>query len=480
MLKEYEKLVVNIHKLVDISLTIAAYAGAYVFKKYLLPFPYGGLIDTPNYQVIGLLIVINWYISFHLFDVYGSYRNRTFDAVFWTMMRAVLTGMLFLGCCMYVFKITDVSRILMGAFLVLDILFLTISKGIAYGTVAWVRRRGYNFRNILLIGSREGAENVIEVIGSRLGSGYRVLGNLDTDPAEIGKRVKDNIQTIDSVASMENVLRSRVVDQIIFCPPLNRIKDINGCLLLAEEMGIPARIFPEWQIRTSGYEPKIASFKFDTFLEFQTLILTSVTHDHRGLLLKEAMDRLLVFLALAAFSPLFLIMPVAIKMISKGPAFFKQKRLGRNGRIFTMYKFRTMVADAEAEKKALKNRNESDGPVFKMKDDPRVIPYIGPLLRKRGLDELPQLINVLKGEMSLVGPRPPIPDEVDHYDVWQRRRLSMKPGITCLWQVTDHRNDISFDDWIKLDLAYIDNWSLWLDFKILLKSLWVLLAATGR
>ena len=145
-----------------------------------------------------------------------------------------------------------------------------------------------------------------------------------------------------------------------------------------------------------------------------------------------------------------------------------------------LYKFRTMRADAEARRDELQALNESDGPAFKIKNDPRIIPFVGTFLRKTSLDELPQLINVLRGEMTLVGPRPPIPAEVEEYDVWQRRRLSMKPGLTCIWQSTSNRNEVGFEDWMKMDLSYIDNWSLRLDLRILLKTAAVVLTGAGR
>lgn len=151
-----------------------------------------------------------------------------------------------------------------------------------------------------------------------------------------------------------------------------------------------------------------------------------------------------------------------------------------NDRKFMLLKFRTMVADADKKRQELEGLNESDGPVFKIRNDPRIIPVIGHVLRKTCLDELPQLINIVRGEMSVVGPRPPIPSEVVQYKPWQRRRLSMKPGLTCIWQTSPNRNDISFNDWMKLDLEYIDNWSLWLDFKLLLKTVKVVLLGYGR
>jgi exopolysaccharide biosynthesis polyprenyl glycosylphosphotransferase len=180
---------------------------------------------------------------------------------------------------------------------------------------------------------------------------------------------------------------------------------------------------------------------------------------------------------LVLLSPLFLIIAALIKLTSSGPIFFKQVRCGLGGRKFAFYKFRSMIVDAEERKKGLEPLNEMSGPVFKIKDDPRITP-VGRIIRKLSLDELPQLYNVLKGEMSLVGPRPPIPEEVQKYERWQRRRLSMRPGLTCLWQVNG-RNEVDFEQWMKLDLEYIDNWSLGLDFKIMLRTIPVVLTGHG-
>ncbi len=195
-------------------------------------------------------------------------------------------------------------------------------------------------------------------------------------------------------------------------------------------------------------------------------------------MVKSILDRVLAAVGLLVLSPLFLLVGILIKISSPGPVLFRQARYGLNGRIFTLFKFRTMVVDAEKMREDLKAANEMDGPVFKIKEDPRVT-GIGRLLRKTSFDELPQLINVLRGEMSLVGPRPPIPSEVKEYDHWQRRRLSMKPGLTCIWQVSG-RNDVSFEEWMRMDLAYIDRWSLLLDVKLLLKTLPAVLLGTGR
>jgi lipopolysaccharide/colanic/teichoic acid biosynthesis glycosyltransferase len=197
-------------------------------------------------------------------------------------------------------------------------------------------------------------------------------------------------------------------------------------------------------------------------------------------MIKSLLDYVVAGIGLIILMPVFLIIAAAIKISSRGSVFYKQVRSGLNGRTFTFYKFRTMLADAEEKRKELADLNESDGPVFKIRNDPRIIFFVGHFLRRTSLDELPQLINILRGEMSLVGPRPPIPAEVAQYKPWQRRRLSMKPGLTCIWQTTPNRNDISFSDWMKLDLEYVDNWSLWLDFKLLLKTVKVVLLGNGR
>jgi len=271
-----------------------------------------------------------------------------------------------------------------------------------------------------------------------------------------------------------------VVDELIFAMPLRKIENAGHYISSAEEMGVSVRIVPDWQINALMYRPGIAGVRFEDFLGVPTMALHTTPPNQGALLIKSAFDYFFAFTSLILLLPFILIIIAAIKLFSKGPVLFRQERSGVNGRVFNVYKFRTMFADAEARREGLRDLNESDGPVFKIRKDPRVIPYIGTFLRKTGLDELPQLLNVLKGEMSVVGPRPPIPDEVDEYDRWQMRRLSMKPGLTCLWQVSPKRNDLSFDQWMKKDLEYIDNWSLWLDLKIILMTMKAVLGMQGR
>jgi len=231
---------------------------------------------------------------------------------------------------------------------------------------------------------------------------------------------------------------------------------------VAEEMGITVCLLSD------VYFHPISKATSTTFLDFPAVVYSSAPDDRIHLSMKKVIDWFGAMAGVALSLPLAITAAAAIKLEDGGPVFFRQTRSGRNGKPFTMLKFRTMVPKADQLKESLTGKNEMSGPVFKIRNDPRVT-KVGAFLRKTSIDELPQLINVLKGDMSLVGPRPPLPDEVARYDRWQRRKLSVKPGLTCLWQING-RNKIDFEDWMKLDLEYIDNWSLWLDTKILMKT----------
>jgi exopolysaccharide biosynthesis polyprenyl glycosylphosphotransferase len=204
---------------------------------------------------------------------------------------------------------------------------------------------------------------------------------------------------------------------------------------------------------------------------------SSVPEQSVAVRLKGILDRIGSFFGILLISPILAVVSLLIKLDSKGPVLFKQTRTGKNGRVFELWKFRTMIVEAENQKKELEKFNEMSGPVFKIANDPRVT-GIGRILRKYSIDELPQLFNVLRGDMSLVGPRPPLPSESAQFEPWQYRKLSVKPGLTCLWQ-TNGRNNIDFDEWMKLDLKYIDNWSLWEDAKIIARTIPTVLKGTG-
>lgn len=471
---------VQAHKALDICLTAAAFIASYFIKRLALPAAYRGLTIVPNYYAVLLLIIIIWYLVFAWFDLYASYRRRSFISIFWDTVKAVSIGMLFLALSLYVLKITDVSRILMGMFYLLNIFLLTLSKGTVYRILQHYRKKGFNFRNVLIVGSRERAKDVINIIGDQLGAGFKVVGCLEVDSADIGNTVKNGCKVIDTIDRLEEILTEQVVDELIFAMPLKEIENVNKYIVLAEDMGVSTRIIPDWQLYRLMYKPGVAAISFEEFLGIPTMALHTTSPNKGELLIKSAFDYTFAAVAMVLSLPLFIIIAVAIKLSSRGPVFYRQERCCLHGRRFMVHKFRTMVADAEARRGEMDHMNETDGPVFKIRKDPRIIPYIGTILRKSSLDELPQLINILKSEMSLVGPRPPIPSEVEQYDIWQRRRLSMKPSLTCLWQIAPNRNDITFEEWMRMDLKYIDNWSLGLDFKIIFSTGLVMLTGAGR
>jgi exopolysaccharide biosynthesis polyprenyl glycosylphosphotransferase len=258
---------------------------------------------------------------------------------------------------------------------------------------------------------------------------------------------------------------------VISLPVKSHYDKINTIINLCEQQGIIIRLLSDL------FDLKIAKSYVDSLDGIPLITLHAVPLGQLPLLVKRTLDIMISSIALLLLLPLLLAFSILIKLDSKGPVFFIQERMGLNKRKFKLLKFRTMINNAELLQEQLRNFNEVSGPVFKIKNDPRLT-RVGRWLRKTSVDELPQLINVLKGDMSLVGPRPPIPREVEQYQLKDRRRLSMKPGITCLWQVNG-RSNVSFERWMELDKEYIDNWSLWLDFKILAKTIPAVIRGSG-
>uniref|UniRef100_UPI00145CE02C sugar transferase n=1 Tax=Candidatus Roseilinea sp. NK_OTU-006 TaxID=2704250 RepID=UPI00145CE02C len=300
--------------------------------------------------------------------------------------------------------------------------------------------------------------------------GFRIDGIIDDSGREALQVL--GIPVVGRLSDLLPRLEKHPVDEVVFVPSAVSLTDLTPLLESCEEMGVRTRL------SLNFFRHTIARPVLDDFEGFPVVTYSPTREMSFALLFKYVFDRVAAAAALVLLSPVFLLAALAVKLTSQSwsdPIFYSQIRCGLNGRPFRLWKFRSMVVDADKMLDKLRAHNEMQGPVFKMKSDPRITP-VGRFLRKTSIDELPQLWNVLRGDMSLVGPRPPIPAEVEKYDRWQRRRLSMRPGITCLWQVSG-RNQIGFDEWMRLDLEYIDNWSLWLDFKILLRTIYVV--ATG-
>lgn len=467
----------NAYFLIDIILTGLAFFLAYQIKMYL-PGAYSGLSQTFHYPSVLLLLLLISGPCYHVFLLYQPGRHLDLLRIFASIVKATLAALVLTLLILYLFHMADISRLFIAMSAGLNILFLFSVRA----TRSYMHHHGLvqsrHRKEILIIGSRERAKDLIHSLQSARQYDYKILGCLEVDESCHGQEVAVGVNVIGFVKDFRTILLNMAVDEILFAMPLKKIENAAELISDAEKLGINVRILPDWQIHQMMYKPEVASVYVEDFIGLPTLALTSVPRRIYELTFKEIFDRSSALLGLIVLAPLFAVISMIIKLTSSGPVFFKQNRSGLNGRIFAVYKFRSMVSNAEELRSELEDLNEEDGPAFKIAKDPRVT-WIGRLLRKTSLDELPQLINVLKGEMSLVGPRPPIPSEVEQYDIWQRRRLSMKPGITCIWQVSG-RNSVAFEQWMRMDLEYIDKWTLWLDFKLLLLTVPAVLFGSGR
>ncbi len=462
----------------DLFLMVCAFLFASAVK-----YEAGSLTFVPQFpsafhQLVLALLLLASAVTYQMFRLYEPDRQLERLRTTISIVKAVVSSVAGVLLLLYLVHSGDVSRILIAFYVLINTTLLLSYRYVRLVLHRRSVRNGLNTHEVLVIGSRERAKDLIRYLKSMSHLGYRIMGCLEVDDSTYEQEVAEGVHVIGSMADFKSFLLHFTVDEIVFAMPLNKIENVMDYIAFAEELGINIRILPDWQIHKLKYQPSVASFSIGDFVGMPMVSLSSGPQRVFELTVKEVVDRVAAFCGLILLSPLFLLLAAIIKLTSSGPVFFRQERSGLNGRIFGLYKFRSMVSNAEELRKDLDELNEQEGPVFKIANDPRVT-WIGKLLRKTSLDELPQLINVVKGEMSLVGPRPPLPAEVVQYDPWQRRRLSMKPGITCIWQVSG-RNEIGFEQWMRMDLEYIDKWSLLLDVKLLLKTVPAVVFGTGH
>ncbi|MBU0983054.1 MAG: sugar transferase, partial [candidate division Zixibacteria bacterium] len=322
----------------------------------------------------------------------------------------------------------------------------------------------------LIVGTGANARKVADMVLDSPELRTRLIGFLDY--RKLGFWRYRDIPLVGHPRSMRDIVANGQVDALFLAPEPDDLTKSREIFNTAEKMGVSVFVMPNL------YYPRLSRIRPSYINEMPTLLYRSDPENQLSLFIKKIVDRVGALVGLVLAAPIILLTALTIKLDSRGPVLFKQTRTGLNGRPFTLYKFRTMCTDAEQKKSHLTDRNEMSGPVFKIKNDPRIT-RIGQLLRKYSIDELPQFLNVLKGDMSLVGPRPPLPQEVSRFEPWQHRKLAVRPGLTCLWQVNG-RNAVDFEQWMRLDLEYIDNWSLWLDIKILFKTIPAVLKGSGQ
>ncbi len=474
MLKERARFVAYWVWTADLVLTAAAFLLAWWVRSHvghrLLP----SLFPTELYPLsryLGLLplVLAIWTALLVTREAYTSRRTVALYREVWQVLQVVALGTLILAASGWLLRLEFVSRPFLFLFAGLDVLFLVAGKLAVRLLARQVRRRGYNYRTLLLVGINPRAEEVAQIIQAHPHWGLKVLGFVAPNGSH--PETAGGLPVLGTADDLPRILQEQVVDEVIFVLSRRQLEEFEESFLLCAELGIRARValsFPHMKARVL----------LDDLEGIPLLTFTNSPLAPFPMFVKQLVDLLVATIGLALAALPMLAMALAIKLGSRGPVLFRQERCGLNGRRFTLYKFRTMYEDAERRRAEVAHLNEVHGPAFKARRDPRVT-TVGRVLRRLSLDELPQLINVLKGDMSLVGPRPPLPDEVAQYERWQRRRLSMKPGLTGLWQVSGRAGLDDFNRWIALDLAYIDQWSLWLDVKILLKTVPAVLSTQG-
>lgn len=430
-----------------------------------------GLLDeaaSVRLLILGLVACVAWPLSFEQLQLYVSQRRRSPWEILARLFLAGLIASLMLAATAFTLDapVAPAFPFLcgLGQLAVLGVLRLVI-----FTSLRVLRRRGHNCRNLLIIGSGPRAARVWHVVERHPEWGLRVVGFVDDSEGQIAQHVPANL--VRKMAETASILQELIVDEVIVACPRSMLAEIDSVVAVCGAAGVPVTLLMDL------FEADLLPRQVTRFESLSALSFAPVHHNTFSLQVKRVIDVIGASLALVAAAPAIGIAALAIRCTSPGPLFFRQKRCGLNGRTFDMLKLRTMYVDAEERKQELVHLNEMDGPVFKIKNDPRITP-VGCFLRRFSLDELPQFWNVLLGDMSLVGPRPPVPSEVNQYDIADRRRLSMRPGITCLWQVNG-RNAIGFADWVKLDLQYIDTWSLSNDLRLLMKTLPAVIRGSG-
>ena len=420
----------------------------------------------------GLLVV--WHLAFSVFGIYASRRlARQWDEVA-DLIKATAVCAATIALASLLFRITMVSRLFPVYFWIAAAATTAISRTVLRQVLKRIRLHGRNLRDILIVGTNSRAIEFAKKIASTPELGYRVIGFVDEDWPGLKEFQEQGYPLVCSVDGLKAFLRDNVVDEVAVALPLrSQHTQASQVAAVCEEQGIMLRF------QSNLFDLKLARLRTEEFGDEHSLAhYTGGMHEGWPVLVKRGIDFAVSLLAIVVLTPVFLLTALAIKLTCKGSILFAQNRLGLNKRRFKIFKFRTMVPDAERRMKEVEHMNEVSGPVFKIKNDPRITP-IGKFLRKTSIDELPQLFNVLKGDMSLVGPRPlPVRDYEGFNEDWQRRRFSVRPGITCLWQVGG-RSSVSFEQWMELDLNYIDEWSLWLDFQILLRTIPAVLRGSG-
>ncbi len=457
----------------DLLATVVAFLFAYGLRVWVTEriWHFHPLYRFGKYIPVLAFAVVLFPFFGYLLGAYRQIELRRPRDIASDLVKIVTLGMLALFAGLFVTGSEFVSRSFLLAFGTFELLLIGTSRWVLLASTFWLRSQPERIRNFVIVGTTPGAVEVASLLEEGERFGLRLLAFVSTTSASTCPSTLRREYSILPKERLAELLHTRVVDEVVFAVDKQELTGLEPLMQQCEEEGVHMRVHLD-------FLPKGFSHVFVEHLSHVPLLtFASSPQNDFALLFKRCIDVVVSALALIVLSPVLAMLAALIKLTSPGPVFYRQTRCGVGGRRFTLLKFRSMVTNGDALLPELRNLNEVDGPVFKMRNDPRCTP-IGRWMRVLSLDELPQLWNVLCGDMSLVGPRPPLPHEVEQYEPWQRRRLRIRPGLTCLWAL-EGRSQLRFDRWVKLDLLYIDNWSVWLDFKILLKTIPAVLSGRG-
>jgi len=409
-----------------------------------------------------------------LFNKQKAYSYQRFTSLlkeYTIVFKVTFIGFLITIASFFLLGEKEVPRTIFIVYLIISLILFLIEKTFLFYMASYIRRKGRNRKRVIVIGTGTRARNFISTVKNNFHWGLDIVGLLTGDFETVGHEV-EGIKVIDHYNNIQHILKTVNPEEIIITISTKRFDQIRDVLEICEREGVVVRLNSDF----FGHITK--NVTIDNVFGLSMISFNMVSQPEIGLFLKRVLDIICSLIALVLFSPFMVIAGIGIWISDGKPILYNWNVIGINKKPFKSWKFRTMVKDADKFKKELLDKNEMEGPVFKIKNDPRIITF-GRWLRKWSIDETPQLFSVLKGDMSLVGPRPAGLDELERFQSWQRRKLSIKPGITCLWQIDGRNNINKFDDWVKLDLMYIDNWSLLLDIKILLRTIPAVLSGKG-